>query len=61
MDLRHAGSPPGGRKRVALVRGILGREVDAVNLLADRVEGIDALVPRAGAVLQASARSRDFR
>jgi len=60
VDLRHAGSPPGGRKRVALVRAS-SSEVDAVNLLADRVEGIDALVPRAGAVLQASARSRDFR
>jgi error-prone DNA polymerase len=50
------------RNRVAVVvRGILEREEGAVNLVADRVEGIDEVVPGAGAVLQARASSRDFR
>jgi error-prone DNA polymerase len=50
------------RNKVAVVvRGILEREEGAVNLIADRVEGIDAVVPGAGAVLQARAASRDFR
>jgi error-prone DNA polymerase len=50
------------RNRVAVVvRGILEREEGAVNLIADRVEGIDMVVPGAEAVLQARAQSRDFR
>jgi len=50
------------RNRVAVVvRGILEREEGATNLIADRIEGIDAVVPGAGAVLQARAASRDFR
>jgi error-prone DNA polymerase len=50
------------RNRVAVVvRGILEREEGAVNLIADRVEGIDVVVPGAGAVLQSRAASRDFR
>ena len=50
------------RNRVAVVvRGILEREEGAVNLVADRVEGIDVVVPGAGAVLQSRAASRDFR
>jgi error-prone DNA polymerase len=50
------------RNRVAVVvRGILERQEGALNLVADRVEGIDTLVPGAGAVLQARAQSRDFR
>ena len=54
---RHA-----ARNRVAVVvRGILEREEGAVNLVADRVEGIDVVVPGAGAVLQSRAASRDFR
>ncbi|MXG91138.1 error-prone DNA polymerase [Nocardioides flavescens] len=50
------------RNRVAVVvRGILEREEGAVNLIADKVQGIDVVVPGAGAVLQARASSRDFR
>jgi error-prone DNA polymerase len=50
------------RNRVAVViRGRLERNEDVTNLLADRVEGIDVVVPGAGAVLQARASSRDFR
>jgi error-prone DNA polymerase len=50
------------RNRVAVVvRGILEREEGAVNLVADRIEGIDVVVPGAGAVLQSRASSRDFR
>jgi error-prone DNA polymerase len=50
------------RNRVAVVvRGILEREEGAVNLVADRVEGIEVVVPGAGDVLQSRAQSRDFR
>ena len=50
------------RNRVAVVvRGILEREEGALNLVADRIEGIDVVVPGAGAVLQSRASSRDFR
>ncbi|MDO9456339.1 error-prone DNA polymerase, partial [Nocardioides sp.] len=50
------------RNRVAVViRGTLERNEGVTNLIADRVEGIDVLVPGAGAVLQARASSRDFR
>ncbi|WP_139983543.1 error-prone DNA polymerase [Nocardioides litoris] len=50
------------RNRVAVVvRGILEHVEGATNLIADRVEGIDVVVPGAGAVLQARASSRDFR
>ena len=50
------------RNSVAVViRGILERKEGATNLIADRVEGIDVVVPGAGEVLQARASSRDFR
>ncbi len=50
------------RNRVAVVvRGRLERNEGVTNLIADRVEGIDVVVPGAGAVLQARASSRDFR
>jgi error-prone DNA polymerase len=50
------------RNRVAVViRGTLERNEGVTNLVADRVEGIDVVVPGAGAVLQARASSRDFR
>ncbi len=50
------------RHRVAVViRGRLERNEGVTNLIADRVEGIDVVVPGAGAVLQARAASRDFR
>jgi error-prone DNA polymerase len=50
------------RNRVAVVvRGRLERNEGVTNLLADRVEAIDVVVPGAGAVLQARASSRDFR
>jgi error-prone DNA polymerase len=50
------------RNRVAvIVRGRLERNEGVTNLIADRVEGIDVIVPGAGAVLQARASSRDFR
>jgi error-prone DNA polymerase len=54
---RHA-----ARNRVAVVvRGRLERNEGVTNLIADRVEAIDVVVPGAGAVLQARASSRDFR
>lgn len=54
---RHA-----ARNRVAVVvRGIVERNDGVTNLVADRIEGIDVVVPGAGEVLQARARSRDFR
>ncbi|WP_447645829.1 OB-fold nucleic acid binding domain-containing protein [Nocardioides zeae] len=54
---RHA-----ARNRVAVVvRGIVERNDGVTNLVADRIEGIDVVVPGAGQVLQARARSRDFR
>ncbi len=50
------------RNRVAVVvRGILEREEGATNLIADRVEGIDVVVPGAGTTLETRASSRDFR
>jgi error-prone DNA polymerase len=50
------------RNRVAVVvRGRLERNEGVINLVADRVESIDVVVPGAGAVLQARAASRDFR
>ena len=50
------------RNRVAVViRGIVERSEGATNLVADRVEALDAVVPGAGAILQARASSRDFR
>ncbi|GAA2109929.1 error-prone DNA polymerase [Nocardioides furvisabuli] len=50
------------RNRVAVVvRGRLERNEGVTNLVADKVEGIDVVVPGAGAVLQARASSRDFR
>ena len=44
-----------------VVRGILEREEGATNLIADRVETIDVVVPGAAGVLRARASSRDFR
>src|SRR6478735_1159951 len=50
------------RNKVAVViRGKLERNEGVTNLIADRVEPIDVVVPGAGAVLQARASSRDFR
>lgn len=50
------------RSRVAVVvRGRLERSEGVTNLVADRIEGIDVVVPGAGAVLQARQSSRDFR
>ena len=50
------------RNRVAVVvRGRLERSEGVTNLVADRVDPIDAVVPGAGAALQARASSRDFR
>jgi error-prone DNA polymerase len=50
------------RNRVAVVvRGRLERNEGVTNLIADRVDAIDVVVPGAGAVLQARASSRDFR
>lgn len=50
------------RNRVAVVvRGRLERNEGVTNLVADRVESIDVVVPGAGAALQARASSRDFR
>jgi error-prone DNA polymerase len=50
------------RNQVAVVvRGTLEREEGATNLIADRIQGIDAVFAGAGAALQARAQSRDFR
>jgi error-prone DNA polymerase len=50
------------RNRVAVVvRGRLERNEGVTNLVADRVEGIDVVVPGAGAAMQSRASSRDFR
>ena len=50
------------RNRVAVVvRGLLERSEGVTNLVADRVESLDAVVPGAAAVLQARQTSRDFR
>ncbi|MDT9592248.1 error-prone DNA polymerase [Nocardioides zeae] len=50
------------RNRVAVVvRGILERTEGVTNLVADRLEAIDVVVPGAGEILQARAASRDFR
>ena len=43
------------------VRGRLERNEGVTNLVADRVDPLDAIVPGAGAVLEGRARSRDFR
>ncbi len=50
------------RNRVAvMIRGRLERSDGVTNLVADRVEPLDVLVPGAGAALQARQTSRDFR
>jgi error-prone DNA polymerase len=50
------------RNKVAVViRGKLERNEGVTNLIADRVEPIDVVVPGAGGVRQARASSRDFR
>ncbi|WP_182376169.1 error-prone DNA polymerase [Nocardioides sp. WS12] len=50
------------RNKVAVViRGRLEREDGVTNLLADRIESIDTVLPGAGAALQARQSSRDFR
>ncbi|KAA1415984.1 error-prone DNA polymerase [Nocardioides humilatus] len=54
---RHA-----ARNRVAvIIRGKVERNDGVVNLVADKVEPLDVLVPGAGAALQARQASRDFR
>jgi error-prone DNA polymerase len=50
------------RNRVAvIIRGKVERNDGVVNLVADRVEPLDVLVPGAGSALQARQASRDFR
>ncbi len=50
------------RHRVAVViRGILECSEGVTNLVADRVVGLDTVIPGAGAALQARQSSRDFR
>ncbi|GAB2978584.1 error-prone DNA polymerase [Nocardioides montaniterrae] len=50
------------RNRVAVViRGRLERQDGVTNLIADRVEPLDVLLPGAGAALQSRQASRDFR
>ncbi|MGA8846568.1 MAG: error-prone DNA polymerase [Nocardioides sp.] len=50
------------RNRVAVViRGILERSEGVTNLIADRVVGLDTIIPGAGEALQARQSSRDFR
>jgi error-prone DNA polymerase len=50
------------RNRVAVViRGRLERQDGVTNLVADRVEPLDTLVPGAGTALQSRQTSRDFR
>lgn len=54
---RHA-----ARNRIAVVvRGMVEHHEGATNLVADKVEGIDVVVPGAGAILQSRQSSRDFR
>ncbi|MEZ0581270.1 error-prone DNA polymerase [Nocardioides sp. MH1] len=50
------------RNRVAvIIRGKVERTDGVVNLVADKVEPLDVLVPGAGSALQARQSSRDFR
>ncbi|MCL2543008.1 MAG: error-prone DNA polymerase [Nocardioidaceae bacterium] len=50
------------RNRVAVViRGRIERQDGVTNLIADRVESLDVLLPGAGSALQARQESRDFR
>lgn len=50
------------RGHIALIiRGIVEHNEGATNLLADKFEPIDHVVPGAGEALQARARSRDFQ
>ncbi|HYG94220.1 MAG TPA: error-prone DNA polymerase [Nocardioides sp.] len=50
------------RNRVAVVvRGKLERDEGVMNLVADKVEPLDAVLPGAGAAMQARQTSRDFR
>ncbi|KRB73818.1 DNA polymerase III subunit alpha [Nocardioides sp. Root190] len=50
------------RNKVAVViRGQLERQDGVTNLLADRIESLDTVLPGAGAALQARQTSRDFR
>ncbi|GAA1534650.1 error-prone DNA polymerase [Nocardioides humi] len=50
------------RNRVAVViRGRVERQDGVTNLLADRVEPLDSVLPGAGAALQVRQTSRDFR
>ncbi len=50
------------RNRVAVViRGLLERQDGVINLVADRVEPLDTVLPGAGDALQARQSSRDFR
>lgn len=50
------------RNKVAVViRGRLERQDGVTNLLADRIQSLDTVLPGAGAALQARQSSRDFR
>ncbi|KRC50310.1 MULTISPECIES: error-prone DNA polymerase [unclassified Nocardioides] len=50
------------RNKVAVViRGLLEREDGVTNLVADRIESLDTVLPGTGAALQARQSSRDFR
>ena len=58
--MKATGRPPATRSPWSSA-GSLERNEGVTNLIADRVEGIDVVVPGAGAALQARASSRDFR
>ncbi|TYL56011.1 error-prone DNA polymerase [Nocardioides sp. BGMRC 2183] len=50
------------RNRVAVViRGILERQDEVTNLVADRIESLDTVLPGADALLHKSHKSRDYR
>lgn len=50
------------RNRVAVViRGMLERQDGVINLVADRVQPLDDVLPGAGRLLQSRQKSRDFR
>ena len=59
--IAHDGAIAPDSRVAVVVRGRLERNEGVTNLVADRVESIDVVVPGAGAVLQARASSRDFR
>jgi error-prone DNA polymerase len=50
------------RNKVAVViRGIVERQDGVTNLVADRVETLDTVLPGTGEALQVRQSSRDFR